>query len=94
LPALKIDEIEAEVDLVLFDLDGTCFQEHGQVLVEGAPRTDRWFPAIREIAGNVNLRTEKEVARTARLVREGTPVKEAIHKAKMEPHRTGSLGGG
>ena len=47
---------------------------------ESAPRTDRWYPAIREIADNVNLRTEKEVARTARLVREGTTVKEAVHK--------------
>lgn len=51
---------------------------------EPAPRTDRWFPAIREIADNVNLQTEKEVAKTAQLVRKGTPINEAIQKAKME----------
>ena len=66
--------------------------DHGRRLKDGtysepARRTDRWYPEIRELAGNVSLRTEKEVARTARLVREGAPVEEAVHRAKMETAR-------
>ena len=64
-----------------------CIESEGYKSLEGsqpAPRTDRWFPAIREIADNVNLQTEKEVAKTAQLVRKGTPINEAIQKAKME----------
>jgi len=47
LPALKIDEIEAEVDLILFDLDGTLVDDRDRYRSLASAR----LRAIREAAG-------------------------------------------
>lgn len=55
-----------------------------------AQRTDRWHQEIRLLAEDPGLRTEREVAEAARLVREGTPVGEAVEKAREKAGAEGS----
>lgn len=59
----------------------------GKKKFQPAPRTDEHFIAIREITESPSLKTEREVAETAKLVREGATVPEAIKKVKQETQR-------
>jgi len=61
----------------------------GHIIAEPQPaqRTDRWFPAIREIADNVNLQTEKEIAKTAQLVREAPSLTKPSKKRRWRQRK-------
>ena len=52
-----------------------------------AIRTDRFYPEIRRIAEDPSLKTEKEIAQTAKRVRDGFTVEDAIRQVKQETSR-------
>ena len=54
---------------------------------KAAPRTDRFYPEIRQIAKDPSLKTEREIAETAKKVRDGATVQEAITLVKQETGR-------
>lgn len=54
---------------------------------KSAIRTERFFPEIRQIAEDPSLKTEREIAETAKKVREGATVHEAVTLVKQETGR-------
>lgn len=54
---------------------------------EPAPRTDRWYEEIRQLADETDLKIEKEVAYAAKQIREGKNFEEALEETKKEKQR-------
>jgi len=64
--------------------DDRRFHRNGKEFTgqSSAIRTERFYPEIRKIAEEPSLKTEREVAETAKLVREGVILEEAVSRVK------------